>query len=124
MSLGCLLGDFPRDIPMQEVPDFIGLDTEIWVRSYLRADLVPHRARAVPAHRGARLRQAARSALILTTRLSPHPEERALEGSKAINRTCVARFSKEEGECAASYRVEDARKRAYASRRIAARPCC
>src|SRR5262245_29826854 len=47
------------------MPDFVGRSAEIWVLSYLRADLVPHRARAVPARGGARLRQAARPVLIL-----------------------------------------------------------
>jgi len=31
------LAQFPRDMSMQEVPGFIGLKTEIRVRSYLRA---------------------------------------------------------------------------------------
>src|SRR5215510_8444163 len=52
-------------MPMQEVPGFIGRSAEIWARTYLRADLVPHRARPVPARRGARLRQAPPAALIL-----------------------------------------------------------
>jgi len=47
------------------MPDFIGPSAEIWVHSHLRADLVPHRARSVPAHGGTRVRQAARAAPIL-----------------------------------------------------------
>jgi len=46
---------------MQEMPDFIGLNAEIWARFII----VLNRARAIPAGRGARLRQAARAALIL-----------------------------------------------------------
>src|SRR5262249_34068691 len=80
------LGRFPRDISLQEMPDFIGPSAEIWVHSHLRADLVPHRARSVPARGGTRVRQAARAAPILRSAGdAPPPAQRtAVRASRSV----------------------------------------